>query len=101
MAKIEAVSLAQIVQHEVEQYAGNTHDATLYAVSDTIQKIYTVICVPENEAEGPTWVMLMVRVLDDKVIVDEDTAVDKPFYQSLVKNANIPQERIVLAYQNE
>jgi hypothetical protein len=99
MAKIEALSLAEIVQHELEQYAGNTHDATLYAVSDTQQKIYTVICVPENEAERPAWVMLMARVIDNKVIVDEDTSLDKPFYEALMKNANIPREQIILAYE--
>ena len=101
MAKIEAISLAQIVQRELEQYAGNTHEATLYAVSDTHQQIYTLVCVPENESERPAWVMLMARVLDDKVIVDEDTSLDKPFHEALMKNANIPREQIILAYAGE
>lgn len=101
MAKIEAISLAQIVQHEVEQYAGHTHDATLYAVSDSTRQIYTVICVPEDEAERPAWVMLMARVTGNKVIVDEDTALDKPFHEALMKNASIPREQIILAYAGE
>lgn len=101
MAKIEAISLAQIVQHEVEQYAGNTHEATLYAVSDSNQQIYTVVCVPENESERPAWVMLMARVVDNKIIVDEDTALDKPFHEALMKNAHIPREQIILAYAGE
>jgi hypothetical protein len=95
------ISLAQLVQTEVEQYAGNTHEAQLYAISDWERQIFTVVAVPQREEERPAWVMLMARVLGDFIIIEEDTALDKPLYEALMINQHIPRERIILAYKGE
>src|SRR5688572_13049404 len=94
-------SLAQIVQAEVEQYAGNTHDAQLYAISDWERQIFTIVAVPQLEEERPAWVMLMARVLGDTIVIEEDTALDKPLHEALIINQDIPREKIVLAYKGE
>jgi hypothetical protein len=42
----------------------------------------------------------MAKVVDDKVIILEDTT-DKPLYEALMVNGGIPRERIILAYKGE
>jgi hypothetical protein len=101
MAKINTTSIAQLLEAEVEQYAGTSHKAQLYTVADWERQIFTLLCVPENEAERPAWVMLMARVLGDYIVIEEDTALDKPLHEALIANHNFPRERIVLAYKGE
>jgi hypothetical protein len=101
MAKINAISLAQVVQSEVEQYAGTTHDAKLYTIADWERQIFTLVCVPQNQEERPAWVMLMARVLGEYIVIEEDTALDKPLYEALIANHGIPREKIILSYRDE
>ena len=101
MAKISVVSMAQMLHTELEQYAGTTHAAQLYTLSDWEKQIFALVCVPENESERPTWVMLMARVLGDYIVVEEDTALDKPLYEALIANHGFPREKIILAYKGE
>lgn len=93
--------LYHIVRREVGQYAGNTHEATLYPVFDEAHQIDMVICVPEKEAERPSWVLVMAQVIEDYVVILEETAIDKPLVDALVKNGGIPREKIIRAYAGE
>jgi|FLYN01.1.fsa_nt_gi hypothetical protein len=92
--------LATIVQREVEDYAsGGDHKAVSYAVSDTARQIYTAIVVPDLPRPFPARVIVMARVVDDMVIIDEDTT-DRPLWEELVR-AGIPREKIILTYAGE
>ncbi|MGB1289143.1 MAG: element excision factor XisI family protein, partial [Aggregatilineales bacterium] len=70
-------------------------------IGDDEKQTYAVIIVPEDPEERPAYVAVMARVVDDKIIIDEDGTLDKPLYEALMKNANIPREQIILAYQGE
>jgi hypothetical protein len=45
--------------------------------------------------------MLMARVLGDYIVIEEDTALDKPLYEALIANHDFPREKIILAYKGE
>jgi hypothetical protein len=92
--------LAAIVQREVEDYAsGGDHKAVSYAVSDTARQIYTAIVVPDRPRPFPARVIVMARVVDGIVIIDEDTT-DRPLWEELVR-AGIPRDQIVCLYAGE
>jgi len=92
--------LTAIVQHEVEDYArGGTWKAVTYPVSDLTRQTYTVIVVPDHPRKYKSAVVVSARVVDDKVIIDEDIT-DRPLWEELVR-AGIPREQIVLAYAGE
>ena len=40
-------------------------------------------------------------MVDEKIIIEEDTTTDKPLYDALMFNAHIPREQIILAYAGE
>lgn len=101
LTNVQTVSLKQSVRHEVDQYAGNTHDASLHAVLDDQSSTYLVVSVPEKAADRPAWVTVMAKIVRDRVVILEDTAMDKPLVDALMHNAGIPRERIILAYAGE
>jgi hypothetical protein len=93
--------LTPIVQREVADYAGPAFNDTTYYVEDQKHQIYTVIIV-SNDDHPPysrTAVVVMARIVADKVIIDEDIT-DRPLYEELLR-AGIPREKIVLAYAGE
>jgi hypothetical protein len=97
----ERLNLAEIVKREVDLYAGNTHDAKLYALLDDDNQRYAVITVPDKAEERPAWVAVMAYVTDDTVVIMEDTSLDKPLYEALMVNGGVPRAKIVLAYKGE
>jgi hypothetical protein len=94
--------LTAIVQHEVADYA-NVRDwkATSYYIGDEKQQRYTVVVIPEEDHPlvSHTGVIVMARIVGNKVIIDEDIT-DKPLYEELIQRG-IPREQIVLAYAGE
>lgn len=97
----ENLSLVDIVRREVFLYSGNAQSIKHYTAFDEDKQLYAVIAVPENADLRPAWVPIMARVVDDTVIIDEDTSIDKPLYQALMVNGGVPREKIVLAYKGE
>lgn len=92
-------TLAQIVRSIVQDYSGLSIGSTTYAVNDDVQRIYTVVIVPDHPRRFKARVMVMARIVDDTVIIDEDTT-DRPLVSELVR-AGISREKIVLAYLPE
>ncbi len=70
-----------------------------FAVSDTARQIYTVLVVPDQSRKFDSGIAILARVVDDKVIIDEDST-DRPLYKELVR-AGVPREKIVLVYAGE
>lgn len=105
MAIKEQISLAAITHREVDLYAGDASSAKLYPLLDDENQTYAVIVVPEDPKLKPekmhTWVAFFARVVGDYVIIEEDTALDKPLVDALMINGGVPREKIILAYKGE
>lgn len=94
------VDLSRIVQREVEDYAsGGDLDAVTYRITDHERRTYSVVVVPDRPRPFPARVVVMARVVDDRVIIDEDTT-DRPLWQELVR-AGIPRQQIICLYAGE
>ena len=93
------IDLAAVVQREVEDYAGPAIKAQMYPVTDHQRRTYTVVVVPNLPRPFKARVVVMARIVDDIVIIDEDTT-DKPLVHELVR-AGIPREKIICVYLGE
>lgn len=92
--------LTHIVQYEVEDYAkGTTFGGITYPISDPERQTYTVIIVPDAPRKCKAGVVVVARIVNDKVIIDEDIT-DRPLWRELVR-AGIPREQIILTYAGE
>lgn len=92
--------LTHIVQYEVEDYAkGTTFGGETYPISDSDRQTYAVIIVPDVPRKYKAGVVVAARIVNDKVIIDEDIT-DRPLWEELVR-AGIPREQIILAYAGE
>src|SRR5262245_2705722 len=92
--------LTSVVQHEVEDYArGETLGGFTYSLSDVEKQAYTVLIVPQQPKKHHAVVVIAARVVNDKVIIDEDIT-DRPLWEELIR-AGIPREQIILAYAGE
>ncbi len=91
--------LVATVQREVEDFELPTLLGTSYAISDAARQRYTVLVVPDSSRKFDAGITVLARVVDDKVIIDEDTT-DRPLWKELVR-AGIPREQIILAYAGE
>jgi XisI protein len=92
--------LTTTVQHEVEDYArGGSWKAITYPVSDMARQNYVIVAVPDFPRKYKSTIIVAARVVEDKVIIDEDIT-DKPLWQELVR-AGIPREQIICAYAGE
>lgn len=92
-------TLKEIVRHEVEQYAGESLNATLYAVIDDVHQIYTVISVGQPADQYPPRTVIMARVVGNHIIIEADTT-NKPLVEAL-QQAGLARPRIILAYAGE
>jgi hypothetical protein len=94
--------LTQIVQREVADYNNViAWKSQSFYLEDMEHQIYMVVDVPNADhplVKNPG-IIVMARVLNDKVVIDEDKT-DKPLYEELV-NAGIPRSQIILAYAGE
>lgn len=93
-------SVIDSVRHEVERYATKAAKGYTVFIADEQKQIYTVITVPDVPRKFPARVVVMARVIDDQVVIIEDTT-DKPLYEALMVNAKIPREQIILEYAGE
>lgn len=94
--------LGEILRREVAQYAGHSYTADTYKVHDVNRHIYMVVRVPHNRVDDAhPDILIMARISGGKIVIEEDTMPDKPLYQSLIVNAGIPRDGIILAYDGE
>jgi hypothetical protein len=93
--------LAEVARREVSRYAGQSPDARLFPILDDHHQYYAVVIVEDDPAMRPAWVVVMARVVGDKIIIEEDCSLDKPLYEALIHNGGVPREQIVLAYAGE
>ncbi len=93
--------LTEIVKEEVEKYAGSGQGIgiRLFPILDDTRQIYTVNAVDYPARENGYFVVVLARVVGDKVIIEEDVT-DKPLLDALLQRG-IPREKIILAYAGE
>lgn len=94
------ILLAQLVKREVALYAANSFDSKMYSILDDEQQRYVVVNAPYNR-QPILEIVMMARVVGDKVIIDYDDVFDKKLYKALMVNAKIPRDKIILAYDGE
>jgi len=93
--------LKDIVREEVAKYAGSGRGANiiLFPLLDDERQLYAVNAVDYPTREEVPLVIVLARVVDDKVVIEEDTT-DKKLVDALLQRG-IPREKIVLAYAGE
>jgi hypothetical protein len=80
-------------------YVGGGFDLKMYFVSNDDDGVYGVVVVDTPVRKQPAGVVVLARVLGDKVVIEEDLT-DRPLYQALMRQG-IPRERLILAYVGE
>lgn len=88
----------------LDEVMANYNEAEVYGGSgyysyDSMRHIYSVLTVPDIPRPFPARVIVMARLIDNYVVIDEDTT-DRPLVTALV-NAGISREEIVLLYAGE
>ncbi|MBX3066194.1 MAG: XisI protein [Anaerolineae bacterium] len=91
--------LEQTVKNVVFGYAGGGPNILVFPVENPSKRVYGVIIIDHPLRKRPAGVMIMARLIGDKVIIEEDST-DRPLVDAMV-NAGIPREQIVLAYEGE
>lgn len=92
--------LTIIVKREIERYEGYSFTSQVYSLCDNLQHRYAVVSVPNLPRPYPSRVIVMARVVGDKIFIDEDIT-DKPLVDALLQNGNVPGDQIVLLYAGE
>ncbi len=100
MDRLDGAALAELTRREVEKYAGTSFHAKAYPISDEGRQTYVVTGIENEIGANHSWIIVQARVIDDFVVVDEDTVMDKKLVYALLQ-AGIPREQIVLAYEGE
>lgn len=94
-------TLKEILKEEVKEYAGSGRGAKAltFPLLDDENQTYGVIVVDYPVKNMGAGVVVMARMLDDKIIIEEDTT-DKPLLDALLQRG-VPRDKILLAYQGE
>lgn len=100
MDRVEVPTLIEIVRQEVAAYneAEESH-MTGYYMEDLARQQYAVVIVPDRPRPFPARVVVMARVVEDWVLIDEDTT-NKPLWEALVK-AGVSRDQIIKLYSGE
>src|SRR5262245_39449095 len=93
--------LAEITREEVRKYVGNGTGANilLFPLLDDVNHIYAVNAVDYPSRKEVAGVVILVRIVGDKVVIEEDST-NKPLVDALIQRG-IPREQIILAYRGE
>ena len=94
-------NLRAIVREVVAWYAGNGRGIKnrLFKSFDDEHGTYVVTSVMYPQYSDAGGIVVLVRVVGDKVVIEEDNT-DRPVEQRLM-NRGIPRENIILAYRGE
>lgn len=85
-------SLAQIVKETVFWYVSSGFDHKMYGVMDETKQLYAVLGVDFPIHKRQPDIIVMARIADDRVIVEEDRT-DRPLVEELVRKG-VPREKI-------
>ena len=90
-----------LVAREVADYNRVRHwKAQGMYIEDPAQQVYMVVEIPHHDhPEQDTALVVMVRIVDDKIIIDTDIT-DKPLYKELMR-CGVPRSQIILRYAGE
>lgn len=95
-------TLTHILRQEVSKYAGTRGrglNALLFSILDDEHQVYTVTVVDYPTRRQVAGVVVLARVADDQIVIEED-ATDSPLVDALLQKG-IPREKIILAYAGE
>lgn len=92
-------TLKQTVRQVVAGYTGKVLNGYSYLTQNEDGSVFTVVDVAQIKGKHVSGVSLVVRIVDDKVIVERDQN-DKVIMDALVQ-AGIKREDIILAYAGE
>src|SRR5574337_443970 len=99
--RVTTDALAEILRREVALYAATSDEAVFCPIFDDANHIYAVVVVEHNPALRPAWVLVMGRVAGDRIIIEEDTTLEKHLVDALMVNGGVARDKIVLAYKGE
>lgn len=92
-------SLRAVVTSKVAGYARQGLNSESCMTQNAEGTVFTVVVVSQQEGQHLTFVSLLVRLLDNIVVVERDQNSD-PIVDALVQ-AGVPRSQIVLAYAGE
>jgi hypothetical protein len=92
-------NLIPILRQEIEKYAGEAINGYSYLAEDSEHCLFTTVSIAEIKGRHVAFADLIVRVIGDKIVIDDDRNSD-PLYEALME-AGIPREQIILAYAGE
>lgn len=92
-------SLKDTLVHVMGGYAGKALNGCSYLTSNDDQDVFAVVSVGEVKDKRIADAALIVRLIDDKIIIERDIN-DKPLVDALIQ-AGVSRERIFLAYTGE
>jgi hypothetical protein len=92
-------TLRSTLQQVIEGYTGKGLNGYAYLVSDPERAVFTVISVGYIKGQRLVDANLIVRLVDDKIIIERDMN-NKVLVNALVQ-AGIPRSQIILAYAGE
>lgn len=93
--------LKTILREEVQKYAagGRGANVLLFAILDDEQSIYAVNAVDYPQREDVAGVVILARLVGNKVVIEEDMT-DKKLVDALMQRG-ILRDQIILAYEAE
>ncbi|MDQ7026401.1 MAG: element excision factor XisI family protein [Anaerolineae bacterium] len=92
-------NLKLIVEREMREYAGEGLNGYTYFTKSDNQTIMSIVFVGQIDEQQFTTTSMMVRVVADRIIIEDDKT-NKPLIDALLQ-AGVPRDQIVLAYAGE
>ena len=92
-------TLTDILIQELDKYTGVGINAIAVPVYDLKRQHYAVAALDYPARDEPADMIILARIVDDKIIIDEDTT-DKKLVDALLQQG-VARDRIILAYQGE
>lgn len=92
-------SIREIFKETIAKYEGKALNGYSYLTRNQAEDVFSVVSVGEFRGERIVDMGLVVRLVDDTIVIERD-ANDKQLVDALLQ-AGIPREKIVLAYRNE
>lgn len=92
------VALTQILREEAAKYAGSGRGANvlLLPLLDDQHQTYAVNAVDYPKRDEWASVVVLARIIEDKIVIEED-AIDKKLIDALLQRG-VPREQVILAY---
>jgi hypothetical protein len=92
-------TLKSVLEKTIEGYTGKGLNGYAYLINDPVRDVYTVISVGYINGQRIVDADLIVRLVDDKIIIERDMN-NKILLDALLQ-AGVPRSQIILAYAGE